>query len=354
MAAFDRRDANLKKLQEADKIQDKTQDAILRIQRQTAEAEELGAQTLDELRRQGQQMDDINSELESVSSKLDTSRALQSKFDAWAGNWLGGKRRAAMNEAAAEIQERSKEEHGRIKEVFQHEKFDAFSRTWKRHGLVLCTDPTVACNDVFDPETAQQTENSRWIIDYSLAGIDPDGWTYAYDFNSLNRSGAGDNAPKLNSYVRRRKWRHVDRNGGSGGSGMEDVVARSDERKVKLAANNKHVDKIGYVPRNKQAAGMSASGLSSAGMMGRNRNDADQALDEDSAAGLQALKAKDALIDQGIDSLTRTIDNLGNISSAMKDEVNSHNQKLEKIDSSMQKATEKQTVVNARQRYLLK
>ena len=56
MAAFDRRDANLKKLKEADQIQDKTKDAITRIQRQTAEAEELGAQTLDELRRQGQQM----------------------------------------------------------------------------------------------------------------------------------------------------------------------------------------------------------------------------------------------------------------------------------------------------------
>ncbi len=36
---------------------------------------------------------------------------------------------------------------------------------------------------------------------------------------------------------------------------------------------------------------------------------------------MQALKAKNALIDEGIDSLTRTIDNLGNISSAMKDEV---------------------------------
>ena len=56
MAAVDRKEANLKKLQEADKIQDKTQDAIFRIQRQAAEAEELGAQTLDELRRQGQQM----------------------------------------------------------------------------------------------------------------------------------------------------------------------------------------------------------------------------------------------------------------------------------------------------------
>ena len=56
MATFDRKEANLKKLKEADKIQERTQVAILRIQRQTAEAEELGTQTLDELRRQGQQM----------------------------------------------------------------------------------------------------------------------------------------------------------------------------------------------------------------------------------------------------------------------------------------------------------
>lgn len=52
----DRRDANLKKLSEANQIQGKTKDAIWRIQRQAAEAEELGTQTIDELRRQGQQM----------------------------------------------------------------------------------------------------------------------------------------------------------------------------------------------------------------------------------------------------------------------------------------------------------
>lgn len=56
MAAFDRRDANMKKLKEADHIQDKTLEALTRAQRQAAEAEELGAQTIDELRRQGQQM----------------------------------------------------------------------------------------------------------------------------------------------------------------------------------------------------------------------------------------------------------------------------------------------------------
>ena len=56
MAQVDRKLANSKKLQEADRIQDKTKDAIWRIQRQAAEAEELGVQTLDELRRQVQQM----------------------------------------------------------------------------------------------------------------------------------------------------------------------------------------------------------------------------------------------------------------------------------------------------------
>ena len=56
MAAIDRKEANVKKLKEANAIQDRTEAAISRIQRQTAEAEELGTQTLDELRRQGKQM----------------------------------------------------------------------------------------------------------------------------------------------------------------------------------------------------------------------------------------------------------------------------------------------------------
>lgn len=188
---------------------------------------------------------------------------------------------------------------------------------------------------------------------------------------------------------------------------FHSVTARNDERKVKAAANNKHAEKIGYVPRNKQAASMQASGLSSAGMMGKGRNDPDQvhtcllglsrtcwtlcvllcllcngatciigfiaaslimtrgvrnilvancvlpfmtvcsiycvsyfllyihltyratlikrtggqALDEDSAAGMARLREKDAEIDAGIDSISRTIDNLSSIGAAMKDEV---------------------------------
>jgi len=39
---------------------------------------------------------------------------------------------------------------------------------------------------------------------------------------------------------------------------------------------------------------------------------------------MQRLKARDAEIDAGIDSISRGIDNLVNISSAMKDEVNFH------------------------------
>lgn len=52
----DRKEANLQKLKEADEIQGKTKEAIWRIQKQAAEAEGLGTQTLEELRRQGQQM----------------------------------------------------------------------------------------------------------------------------------------------------------------------------------------------------------------------------------------------------------------------------------------------------------
>lgn len=54
--AVDRRDANLKMLNDASDVQNKTKDAIWRIQKQAAEAEDIGAKTLEELRRQGQQM----------------------------------------------------------------------------------------------------------------------------------------------------------------------------------------------------------------------------------------------------------------------------------------------------------
>ena len=54
--SVDRKQANLQKLKEADEIQDKTKEAVLRIHRQAAATEEIAITSLDELRKQGQQM----------------------------------------------------------------------------------------------------------------------------------------------------------------------------------------------------------------------------------------------------------------------------------------------------------
>lgn len=56
MAAYDQKKENLKKLKEADNIQDKTLAALARAERDAAETEQLGADTFDELARQGDQM----------------------------------------------------------------------------------------------------------------------------------------------------------------------------------------------------------------------------------------------------------------------------------------------------------
>ena len=47
------------------------------------------------------------------------------------------------------------------------------------------------------------------------------------------------------------------------------MVTRNDERKVAASAHTKHVDNIGYVPRDKQTS-VKDTGLSSVGMMGSN------------------------------------------------------------------------------------
>ena len=54
--------------------------------------------------------------------------------------------------------------------------------------------------------------------------------------------------------------------------------------------------------------------------MGRNKAP-DQQLDATSAAGLARLKAEEAEIDAGIDSISKSLDNLANIASTIKDEV---------------------------------
>jgi hypothetical protein len=216
--AVDRKEANMKMLQDTNAIQEKAKESVFRAQRMGAEAEQIGVKTLDELRRQGQQMDDINNEIGSVSTKLDQSQALQSRFDRWAGNWIGGKKSAALREAASEITERNVNEHTKIKEVFEHQKFDGIARKWRKNGMVLCTDPSISCDDVFDPALQETLEKTSWSVDFSLQGIDPEGWTYGYDFATLNKIGVGDKEPKWNSYVRRRKWRYVEQKTSAGGA----------------------------------------------------------------------------------------------------------------------------------------
>lgn len=54
--AVDRKQANMKALSETADVQEKTKETIFRIQRTAAETEAIGAQTLEELRRQGAQM----------------------------------------------------------------------------------------------------------------------------------------------------------------------------------------------------------------------------------------------------------------------------------------------------------
>lgn len=346
MAEFN---ANQKVLQDTMQTQDSTKEAIARMQRQAAGAEELGTETIQELRRQGHQMDDINSELDNVAAKLDQSAALQSRFDRWAGNWLGGKKAAANREAAAEIKQRNENNHTKVKEIFQHQKYDSIARKWRNSGMYLCTDTSISCNDVFDP--AIQDESSRWSIDFSLTQIDAEGWTYAYDFATLNKSGAGEISAKWNTYVRRRKWRYDDQNSGS--SALNAVRDRNHER---LTKQPQHVvsssDKISYIPRNKQATKMTETGFTNS-KTGFQRKGKPQ-LDAESAAELQKVTDNDMEINAGIDQIGRTIDSLNNIAGSMKDEAVQQENKLQSMDDKMQRTTEKQTVVNARQRYLLK
>lgn len=44
------------------------------------------------------------------------------------------------------------------------------------------------------------------------------------------------------------------------------MVARNDERKLAAASNHKHIDGVGYVPRDRQAS-IKDTGLTSAGIL---------------------------------------------------------------------------------------
>ncbi len=75
--------------------------------------------------------DAVGHEIDSLDAKLDQSAELQNKFDYYAFNWSGEKKAAALKEANAEILLRHSEGgSGKIREVFQHEKFSQLTRKW--------------------------------------------------------------------------------------------------------------------------------------------------------------------------------------------------------------------------------
>jgi hypothetical protein len=141
---------------------------------------------------------------------LEKTQKLQSQFDRWAGNWLGGRKSKAIQDAQAEIASRKQEVTADMKEVFENEKFDTLRSSWKSTGLTMCSDPTRPAPSHYEVG-GKDANGFTWMIDYSVSGIDAEGWTYSYDFHTLNRNGSGDNSKKWNSYVRRRKWRLEDK-----------------------------------------------------------------------------------------------------------------------------------------------
>jgi hypothetical protein len=93
------------------------------------------------------------------------------------------------------------------------------------------------------------------------------------------------------------------------------VDRRNEDRKNKAAAS-RQLEKAGYIPRNKRDPKF--TGLTVTGK----ENTKTQEMDAESAAGLKKVLDNDAEIDAGLDSVDKALENLGNISLAMKDEVN--------------------------------
>ena len=97
-------------------------------------------------------------------------------------------------------------------EVFEHSKFESLSRKWKTVGLFLCTPDNSQAPDLFDPALQASIPDTRWQIDFSASEVDAEGWTYGFDFASLNK-GKGSRTAGMTSYVRRRKWRFTEGTG---------------------------------------------------------------------------------------------------------------------------------------------
>jgi hypothetical protein len=180
---MDRRDANMKVLSEAEATQVKTLESIERMKRQAASTEEVGAATLEQLRSQGNQMDDLSGELVGLNVKIEKTKKLQSTFDAWAGrtplyvwrlynnhefillywlgNWGGWKRNAADKEANNYIAMNKDNKLLMVKDVYEQQKYNSLSRKWNHFNYVLFANTSTEVSVPFDPSSAAVTKGSK-------------------------------------------------------------------------------------------------------------------------------------------------------------------------------------------------
>jgi orotate phosphoribosyltransferase-like protein len=93
---------------------------------------------------------------------------------------------------------------------------------------------------------------------------------------------------------------------------------------------------------------LTASGLTAT------KKGADDDLDAHTKAGLAKVAANDVEIDAGLDEIGNSLDRLAAISGAMNEEVRSQNQKLDSLTGNMERAADKQAMVNARLKRQLK
>jgi hypothetical protein len=91
-------DPNKALLDEAEDIQRKTSEVAQRCQQQLNETEELGINTLDEIRNQNETINSIQNSTTLTNAKLDHTNQLLNRYDRWAFHWLGGNKRMARKE----------------------------------------------------------------------------------------------------------------------------------------------------------------------------------------------------------------------------------------------------------------
>lgn len=331
-------------LEKATAAQNKTKESVVRIQRQTEQTEQLGISTLEALRTHGRKLDDVSLDVHNANTKLHTSSKLQDRFDKWSGNLFGARKREAIKQANIQISIKSHAETLKVKEVYENEKYDLLSRKWKPDGMVLCSDPTIAAPALFDPLLYSKAIGSNgsnfaagWKIDFTVIGLDAEGWTYAKNYKTLNKRGKSFSSCGLTTYVRRRKWKFEEK---KGNEIFDSILERQNIRAERCRAANIHgatqsYSSIGYTPRG------SASKFKSSGLV-REFNDVP---DADTNLQLEQLQSGSIEIDQGIHNISRNLENLANIAGIMGEEVRNQNMKIDSLAKNVDKLSDKQTVV---------